>query len=147
MRRRREDGAAALEFGLVVPVILMMILGTIQYGYLYWSLQTAKATAREAARQLIVGTDWACTEQEALAKASSPAVGTTAPTIQATYYAADGVTAATAPGVAGGVVTVTVRFESLDMNIPFLPVPNDAVVEQEMSARVENVPPAPLPCT
>lgn len=147
MRRRREDGAAALEFGLVIPVILMMILGTIQYGYLYWSLQTAKATAREAARQLIVGTDWTCTQQEAVSKASQPAVGATAPTVHATFYAADGVTAAAAPGVYGGVVKVTVRFESLNMNIPFLPVPNGAVVEQEMSARMENVPPVPLPCT
>jgi Flp pilus assembly protein TadG len=145
-RRTDQRGASALEFGLVAPVILLMIFGIIQYGYLYWSLQTAKATAREAARQLIVGTDWSCTEQQALAKVAMPAVGAATPSVLATYLAADGVTPAVAPGVNGGLVTVEVSFQTLDMNLPFLPVPNDARISQRVTARMENVPPAPLSC-
>lgn len=146
LRRRDQRGASALEFGLVAPVILMMIFGVIQYGYLFWSLQTAKATAREAARQLIVGTDWTCTQQEALGKVALPAVGAAPPAAQASYFASDGLTAVPAPGVPGGFVTVAMSLQTLDMGIPFLPVPNHAHITQEMTARIENIPPAPLPC-
>jgi Flp pilus assembly protein TadG len=146
-RSRSQRGASALEFGLVAPVILLMVFGIIQYGYLYWSLQTAKATAREAARQLIVGTDWGCTEQQALAKVAMPAVGGAVPSVVATYVAADGVTAATAPGVPGGLVRVEVSFQTLDMHLPFVPVPHGAQVTQRVTARIENVPPTPLTCS
>lgn len=149
MRTRRSSdqrGASALEFGLVAPIILMMIFGIIQYGYLYWSLQTAKATAREAARQLIVGTEWSCTHQGALEKVAMPAIGAAPPTIVATYLAPDGVTTAVAPGVNGGLVKVEVSFQTLDMHLPFLPVPHDARVSQHVTARIENIPPTPLAC-
>lgn len=145
-RSADQRGASALEFGLVAPVILMMIFAIVQYGYLYWSLQTAKATAREAARQLIVGTDWVCAEQEALEKVAMPAVGVDVPTVVASYLAADGVTPAVAPGVNGGLVTVVVSFQTLDMNLPLLPVPNGARISQDVTARIENVPATPLSC-
>jgi Flp pilus assembly protein TadG len=145
VRDRREDrGATALEFGLVAPLILMFIFGIIQYGYLFWSLQTASATAREAARQLVVGTDETCTHDQAVAMASSPALGATAPQMTRVYYDTAG-TAVSHP-VRGGVVTVTVSFQTLDIGIPFLPVPADGQVSQQATARVENVPATPLGC-
>jgi Flp pilus assembly protein TadG len=143
-RRRGDRGAAALEFGLVAPLILMFILGIIQYGYLFWSLQTASATAREAGRQLMVGTDQACTRDQAVAQASRPALGSTPPQMTSVYTDLAGQPAA-AP-VRGGLVTVTVTFHSLDMGIPFLPVPDDGRITQHATARVESVPPAPLTC-
>lgn len=109
--RSDERGAAALEFGLVVPVVLMLIFGIIQYGFMYWSLQTASATAREAARSLIVGTT------------------------------------STAGPVEGGLVEVEVALTTLNLNMPFLPLPDGGNVVQTARARVENVPPVPLPCT
>ena len=141
---RREDGAAALEFGLVVPVIIMMIFGIIQYGYMFWSLQTAAATAREAARQLIVGTDESCTLTNAVAMADGPALGSAAPVATPVYH--DGSGNVVADPVEGGIVTVTVSFQTLDMGIPFLPVPDHANVTQAASARVENIPAIPLTC-
>jgi Flp pilus assembly protein TadG len=144
-RARDDRGASALEFGLVAPVIFMFIFGIIQYGYLFWSLQTASATAREAARQLIVGTDPVCTQAQAVAMAASPAVGQVPPTMAAVYHDADG--SIVPQPVVGGLVTVTVSFQTLDMGIPFLPVPDSGQVSQRSSARVENVPPAPLTCS
>ncbi len=45
----------------MLPLVVFPLLGAIlQYGYQYWSLETAAATAREAARALAVGTDPAC---------------------------------------------------------------------------------------
>ncbi len=148
MRARRghrgERGSAALEFGIVAPVILLMIFGIIQYGYLFWSLQTASATAREAARQLIVGTDQDCATAQAVAQARMPAVGATAPQVQVAY--ADPAGQDSADPVVGGLVTVTVSFQSLDLHLPFLPVPDGGLVTQDARARVENVPATALAC-
>lgn len=143
LRNRREDGAAALEFGLVVPIIVLMIFGIIQYGYLYWSLQTAAATAREATRQLIVGTDPTCTLANAVLMAAGPAVGGT-PTATPVYR--DGGGAVVAAPVEGGTVSVAVSFRTLDMGIPILPIPADGTVTQEVTNRVENVPAVPMSC-
>lgn len=140
-----ERGAAALEFGLVVPVILMLVFGIIQYGFMYWSLQTAAATAREAARSLIVGTTETCTLDRAEQLADNPAVGGGSPVAVARYFGTDG-TATTGP-VEGGLVEVEVSLTTLDLNMPFLPLPDGGNVVQTAEARVENVPPVPLPCT
>lgn len=140
--RRNDRGAAALEFGLVFPLVVLVIFGIIQYGYHFWSLHTAAATARETARMLIVGTDWSCAQASAVAFADSPAVWSAAPTVSREYHTEDG-TAQTAP-VEGSMVTVTVSFQSLDLGMPFLPLPDNAAVTEKATARIENVPPAPL---
>ena len=143
-RSRREDGAAALEFGLVAPVIFLLIFGVIQYGYLFWSLQTAAATAREATRQLIVGTDEACALANARQMARGPAIGAAAPSATPVYRDAHG--AVVPAPVTGGTVSVAVSFQTLDMGLPFLPVPGHGVITQEVTNRVENVPAVPLTC-
>ncbi len=142
--RDGERGAAALEFGLVFPIVVLVIFGIIQYGYHFWSLHTAAATAREAARMLIVGSDWGCTQTYAQDFASSPAVGTTPPEVTRAYHAEDG-TPQPAPRV-GSMVTVTVSFQSLDLGMPFLPLPNGGKVTQTATARIESVPPQRLKC-
>jgi hypothetical protein len=142
---RREDGATALEFGLVVPVVFLAVFGIIQYGFMFWSLQTASATAREAARALIVGTVEACTLDRAEQLAQNPAVGGGTPLATARYFHPDGTTAA--GPVEGGLVEVEVSLVTLDLHLPFLPLPDGGNVVETARARVENVPPAPLPCS
>jgi Flp pilus assembly protein TadG len=144
LRHRHDDGATALEFGLVAPIIFLLIFGIIQYGYLFWSLQTAAATAREATRQLIVGTDEACALANARHMAEGPAIGSTTPPPTPVYR--DGNGNVVAAPVEGGTVSVAVSFQTLDMGLPFLPVPDHGNVTQEVTNRVENVPPVPLTC-
>lgn len=143
--RHEERGSAALEFAIAIPVILMFIFGVIQYGYLFWSLQTAAATAREAARQLVVGTDWGCVQSQAQGQADNPALGTAPPTVTRTYYDTAGNVSAAGP-VVGGLVKVDVSFQSLDMHLPLLPVPHGGVVSDDAEARVENIPAVALAC-
>lgn len=143
VRRRDEQGAAALEFGIIFPVIILAILGIIQYGYQFWSYTTASAVAREAARRSVVGYDWDCTVAEAVNKANKPALGAT-PTVTRVFKANDGTVSAT-PAY-GGIVEVTVTFHSLNMHLPFLPIPGGGEINQTAVARVENVPPSPIPC-
>jgi hypothetical protein len=123
---------------------MLVILGIIQYGYLYWSLETAAAAAREAARRLVVGTDWGCTQAGAIQSADGPALGATQATVTRRYHTEGGVTQS-AP-VVGSLVTVTVSFQSLDMGLPFLPLPNSGVVKDTGVGRIENVPVQRLAC-
>ena len=138
MRRRDDRGSTIVEFALVFPVVLVVVLGIIQYGYHYWALETASATAREAARRLIVGTDPICTRQLAISHADAPNVGSTPPVVSYSYGNASNTAAR------GTTVTVTVTIQSLDMGI--LPVPSGGQVVQSATNRVENVPTELLPC-
>lgn len=137
-RQRSEHGSTIVEFALVLPLVLAFIFGVIQYGYQYWALETSAAAAREAARRLIVGTDEACTLADARAHADGPNVGSSAPVVTYTYDNPANV------AVRGAVVTVTVRIQSLDMGL--LPVPDDGLIVQSASNRVENIPLDPLEC-
>lgn len=48
--RRAPRGAAAVEFALIVPLLLLMILGSIDWGYFFFVQQVVTNAAREAAR-------------------------------------------------------------------------------------------------
>ena len=53
-RRKRSDrqrGAAAVEFALVVPLLLSMLLGVIDFGMAFGQSINLQAAARESARQ------------------------------------------------------------------------------------------------
>lgn len=121
--RRGERGGIVVEFALVVPLVVFpMLAAVLQYGYQYWALETAAATAREAARQLAVGTDPACVRAQAAEHAGGPALGAVT------------VTSTPSPPADGGLVTVTVSFQSLDLQV--LPVADGGVVTESAQARV-----------
>lgn len=48
--RRREDGAAAVEFALVAPLLILLSFGIISYGYLLSFRQGMSQGASEGAR-------------------------------------------------------------------------------------------------
>ena len=143
-RSRAERGATALEFGLVAPLMLMLIFGLVQYGYLFWALTTASANAREAARKMVVGQDWAtCVEPKVEEHAGQPATSA----VVATYAWTDSAgTTLARPVQRGDYVKVTVSFETLNLNLPFLPVPDHGRITQSVSRQVENVPDSPPAC-
>lgn len=49
-RRETERGAAAVEFALVFPLFIAVLMGTIDYGYFFFSDQIVTNAAREGAR-------------------------------------------------------------------------------------------------
>src|SRR3954447_3680838 len=63
-RARREDGAAAVEFALIVGVLAMLIFGMLQYGVAFFQLQNLRAAAREGARVGAVGATVAQVKQQ-----------------------------------------------------------------------------------
>jgi len=52
---RREEGAAAVEFALIVGVLAMLIFGMLQFGVAFFQLQNLRSAAREGARVGAVG--------------------------------------------------------------------------------------------
>ena len=50
--RRDEDGSALVEFGLIVPMILIVFAVTIEGSRLFWSYQATIAGVRDAARYI-----------------------------------------------------------------------------------------------
>lgn len=102
---RREDGAAALEFAIVGPVLVVVLMGICGYGGYFWLSHAVQQTANDAARAAMGGLDAAertllanaVLAQEIddyawlkLANASTTVTGdTNTLTVRVTYNAAD----------------------------------------------------------
>ena len=52
--RRRERGAAAVEFALVLPLLLTLLFGIIEFGWAYAQMLDVRHGAREGARLVAV---------------------------------------------------------------------------------------------
>lgn len=64
-----ERGAAAVEFALVLPILLTLVLGTIEFGRAYNVQISLTHAARETARSMAITDVWA----DAVAKGQSAA--------------------------------------------------------------------------
>ena len=113
MSSREQDGAAAVEFALLLPLLVLLLFGFIQFGLAFNTRIQATNAAREAARQAVVGIDdwndvggvqfWQIVRDRAGVSSISNCSFTT-------------------QNVVGG--TLTVRFDfPLKLVIPFLPSP------------------------
>jgi Flp pilus assembly pilin Flp len=111
MAQRDEEGAAAVEFAFLLPLLVLLLFGFIQFGIALNTRIQATNAAREAARAAVVGIDdwgdvdglefWESTRQRAGVGEISNCTLTTADVI-------------------GGTLTVTFDYP-LDLVIPFLP--------------------------
>jgi len=55
--RRSDRGVALVEFALVAPILFLLVLGIIEFGFLYNGYITLTGAAREGARIAVVGGD------------------------------------------------------------------------------------------
>ncbi|MFC0041428.1 TadE/TadG family type IV pilus assembly protein [Actinomadura rayongensis] len=60
MRGRRDGGASAIEFAILTPVLLLVLLATVQFAMVYHARQVALAAAQAGARvaRTDAGGDW-----------------------------------------------------------------------------------------
>lgn len=65
--RRRRQGSAAIEFALVGPLMVLMLVGMVVYGGWMWLAQSVQTLATESARAAVGGLDAA--ERISLAQA------------------------------------------------------------------------------
>jgi Flp pilus assembly protein TadG len=74
MRRKRssnESGAAAVEFALILPLLILMILGMIEFSRAYNVQISLSNAAREGARVMAIENDPALARSSAIAAAPS----------------------------------------------------------------------------
>ncbi len=115
MASREEDGAAAVEFALLLPLLVLLLFGLIEFGMAFNTRIQATNAAREAARMAVVGVDnWAD-------------VGGGTPFWQAVQEKArvgklSNCVLSTDHNVIGGTLTVSFDFP-LNLAIPFMPSP------------------------
>jgi Flp pilus assembly protein TadG len=105
-RGRRDDGAAAVEFVLILPLFLVLLFGIMAFGLLLWTLVNANGAARESARLAAVGTPcntWISDTQDRVKLAP---VSLTS--MSRTY--------SESPAQVGDTVTVTLNFATNDPN-------------------------------
>ena len=114
MRKLNDRGAVAAEFALLLPVILMILFGTIEFGMIMYSRELITNASREGARAGIVQVS------------PKPTAGTIT-TISTDYLTGTGINPAdvtiTVTGVGGAnpatlTVTATYRYPWL---IPYIP--------------------------
>ena len=55
---RRDRGQAVVEFAVMLPVVLILLLGMIEWGFLLWTKTTMENAVREGARHAVVIRDW-----------------------------------------------------------------------------------------
>jgi Flp pilus assembly pilin Flp len=126
----REDGAAAVEFALLLPLLVMLLFGFIQFGVAFNTRIQATNAAREAARLAVVGIDdwdnvggeefWDVVRERAGVGSISDCTVTSDPFV-------------------GGTLTVSFDFP-LDLAIPFLPSPPSwQTGTAEASMRIEQL--------
>jgi Flp pilus assembly protein TadG len=122
LRLRQERGAAAVEFAIVVSLLVMLVFGVLEFGLAFWQVQNLRSATREGARAAAVrGTTTQVSD--ALVKASTGSLpsGFTGFTLSP----ATGCT----PQTVGQEVTVTLQNASLSssvldafkIDIPFVP--------------------------
>ncbi|GHH71864.1 TadE/TadG family type IV pilus assembly protein [Promicromonospora soli] len=99
-RRHHERGAAAVEFALVLPILLLLVMGIVECGRAYHIQTALSGAAREGVRVMALQDDVA--EARATAKAASPQLALTDGQI--------GVTPTTCSGTNPGTATVTVTY-------------------------------------
>lgn len=150
LHRRGNVGAAALEFAMLVPILLLVVFGLIQYGFYFWAYQGGSDVARSATRLAAVGEPAACSDFRTKVRDEISALagsGATA-TITRKYFSPANVQRASGAEVqVGDTVTVMVSFTSTDLDIPLVPFVEDGRVESTTSARVEYLPAQPEVCS
>jgi Flp pilus assembly protein TadG len=99
--RRSERGAAAVEFALILPVLLVLVLGIVEFGHAFQVQAQLSSAARDGARSAALGNTatTARTQVKNSASTLNPAITDTQITVGTCQ------TAATPP-----TVTVTVAY-------------------------------------
>ena len=104
-RRHDEKGAVLVEFAIILPVLLMLVVGIIEFGRVYNTQVSIQAAAREGARELALRRP----NVDARTRAAAPSVDI------------DSISQSPCPASGDGQASVTIT-ESFTFGIPFVPL-------------------------
>jgi Flp pilus assembly protein TadG len=134
-RRRGQRGAALVEFALILPILVALVIGMMQYGWYFYVSQSSSSAAREVARRLVVGDCRASGEALTFARAQSN-LGT----MTVSWGAPSGTSGVTAyggtPPTVGDVMRVKVQAEGKILGL--FPLPNGGQITRMVDTRNED---------
>ncbi len=117
-----ENGAVAVEFALVLPLLMMFLFGVIQYGYGLFQLQSFTSAVGDSARVLATGID-SCTGYASAVRGLVQGDGldpADVGTVDVQWINSDGSALAQRLGYA----RVTVSYTPFKIGLPFIPFPS-----------------------
>lgn len=79
--RGAESGAVAVEFAILGPLFLVLVIGILVWGQYFWIAHTVQQMANDSARAALAGLDTA--ERESLARATLAAEVADYPSLRA----------------------------------------------------------------
>lgn len=126
--KKSRSGQALVEFALVLPILLIVVLGSIDAGWLLYAKISVTAAAREAARAVSVldETEYATAHAVATGKLTTVPGSETVSVTPSSY-------------TEGAKVTVIVS-TSVTPLVGFLPasiIPDPATIQSQVSMRLE----------
>ena len=134
-RRRRERGAAAVEMAIVLPVLLLVMGGIVDFGRALFTQNIATNAAREGVRMRALG----YTTAQATTRINQSMVGVSAPSYAVVYTLVQGTAGTlTANGACPSAPTitdrqrVTVTLSNFDWIFPLPLTPPDLTAQAEM---------------
>jgi hypothetical protein len=139
-RPQEDRGAVAVEFALLLPLLMMFLFGIIQYGYGLFQLQAFNSalteTAESAGRQ-VDSCDLVTSTLQDLASGNGLDPGSISG-VQVRWL--DDLGTATASPVRLGRVQVSATFEPFKIGIPFVPFPDSITRTRTVTVQDVTVP-------
>ena len=81
-RTSRDQGVAAVEFALILPVLALILFGVLEFGRVWSQYQVFQGAAREGARCAAVASTSDCVVQDEIDQAAAPYGPDTNATVQ-----------------------------------------------------------------
>lgn len=138
-RRHDHRGAVAVEFALILPILMLLIFGIVQYGMYFWARSSAITAAREGARRASVGDFATCSDFRTFVRGQLDGgeVSGSSATVTRTILGKGTGNLLTNTFQAGDTMRISVQFNAFNMGL--LPLPAGGTISINTSSRVENV--------
>jgi Flp pilus assembly protein TadG len=111
LRRRRERGAAAVEFALVVPALVMIMFAIMEFGYAFFIQSSVAGAARVGVRSYSI--NWATPNSSSTAVALAKSAAPDPTKVVNATFSVGGVAGATCTPGAQTTLVLTYQYHSL----------------------------------
>ncbi len=145
-RERRDDGATAVEFALVAPVLILLVFGIMTYGLWFSDSLATRQGVREAARQGVVGTfgsTTSCGLSGASGDANSLKLMCTAQDRIGGITGDPAIKVMAPEGWLRGKPLVVCSQLQVGVGAGIIPLPSDRIIRSQVEMAIENATPAP----
>lgn len=137
--RKLQRGAAAVEFALVVPVLIILVFGITDFGLMFNNQAVVANASRDAARAASFGANKAAIQAVVTTEVASLPNVVFPVTTNVTCTKVNGTNCVTydTDAVSGGTVTVTITYIHKWLTPSLIGLPNTLTVTKTSQMRIE----------